>query len=67
MNSEKNALMTNTKPTLAELVAEAMNDSTFAFKFNYWTETRGKQVEAEWLMRLLVDALGEERIREILK
>lgn len=50
---------------LKQLIEQARNeDSTFKFKYDYWTVTRKKQPTLDWLMNLLEEALGRQYVRE---
>lgn len=50
---------------IQDLIKEASNkSSTFKFKYEYWTVTRGKQPSLDWLMNLLEDALGKSYVRK---
>ena len=47
------------------LVKEAREkDSTFKFKYDYWTVTRNKFPDLYWLMPLLESALGEDYVQD---
>jgi hypothetical protein len=50
---------------LESLVKEASDKShEFAFKYNYWVNTRKKTPNLEWLIPLLEKALGKEYVLE---
>lgn len=50
--------------SIEELVIEARKNKEFVFKFDYWTITRKKQPDLEWIMGLLEDTLGYDYVQE---
>ena len=54
--------------SLQELINKAAEESpTFKRKFIYWTVTRKKKPELDWLMDQLEEALGAFYVREAAK
>ena len=54
--------------TINELIEQAAQECpTFKRKFIYWTHTRKKKPELDWLMNLLEEALGRHYVREAAK
>lgn len=50
--------------SLEQLVAEARKNKEFAFKIDYWTITRNKQPDLNWIMSLLEDTLGYDYVQD---
>ncbi len=49
--------------TIKDLINRALQQSeTFHEKYHWWVVKRGKAPTLEWLMPLLVDALGEDYV-----
>lgn len=53
--------------SLKEIIEEAKADETFARKYEYWTVTKRRNPDSDWLFKQLKDALGAERFLELLK